>query len=147
MVTQFTLGMVGPVAIKDLAEFVKPDARCSDIPSGLGGSPVTLLVKELLRRGRRIMLFTLDPGVREEVRLAGEQLQIFVGPYRPKRARDFFTVERDYLTGAIVREKPDVLHAQWSYEFALAAMASRLPHVVTAHDAPLNVLRLNFIPY
>jgi L-malate glycosyltransferase len=29
----------------------------------------------------------------------------------------------------------------------LAAQASKLPHVITAHDAPISILRHNFIPY
>lgn len=36
---------------------------------------------------------------------------------------------------------PDVVHAHWTYEFALAAMASDLPTIVTIRDAPLTVVR------
>jgi glycosyltransferase involved in cell wall biosynthesis len=56
-------------------------------------------------------------------------------------------VERRAILEAIRRVRPDVLHAHWTYFYALAAQASGLPHVVTAHDAPLNVLRREFIPY
>jgi glycosyltransferase involved in cell wall biosynthesis len=41
----------------------------------------------------------------------------------------------------------DVIHAHWNYEFALAALASRVPTLVTAHDwAPL-ILRLHPDPF
>jgi L-malate glycosyltransferase len=108
---------------------------------------VALLSRELLKRGHRMVIFTVDRSVRDEVIVMGERLKICVGPDRPKHARDFFSEERKYLVRAIHREKPDVLHAQWTYEFALAAIASGLPYIVTAHDAPINVLRRNFIPY
>ena len=47
---------------------------------------------------------------------------------------------------AIDREKPAFLHAHFTYEYALAAIESGLPHVVTAHDAAVNCLRYAFIP-
>lgn len=147
-----TLGMAGPVAIHDLADYLDDPQRVrTSAPRGLGGSPVVLLVKELLRRGRSIKLFTLDFSVSSEVVLRGDRLSIFVGPYRKRpryRAMDCFAVERKYLAKAMAREKPDVLHAHWTYEYALGALATGLPHVITAHDAPLNILRLfHFHPY
>ena len=35
----------------------------------------------------------------------------------------------------------DLVHAHWTYEFALAAIESGVPHLITAHDAPQVVLR------
>jgi glycosyltransferase involved in cell wall biosynthesis len=41
-----------------------------------------------------------------------------------------------------MREDPcDLIHANWTYEFALAALGSGKPTLVTAHDAPFRVLR------
>jgi glycosyltransferase involved in cell wall biosynthesis len=57
------------------------------------------------------------------------------------RALDFFSFERDGLLAAIDEFAPDVIHAHWTYEFAWAALDSGLPTVVTAHDAPAQVLR------
>jgi glycosyltransferase involved in cell wall biosynthesis len=39
------------------------------------------------------------------------------------------------------------VHAHWTYEFALGAIDSRVPHVITAHDSPLQVLRYTRSPY
>lgn len=143
----YTIGMVGPITLLDFREFLDSGLDFDALPKGLGGSPVNLLSRELLKRGHRMVIFTVDRSVRDEVIVMGERLKICVGPDRPKHARDFFSEERKYLVRAIQREKPDVLHAQWTYEFALAAIASGVPYVVTAHDAPINVLRRNFIPY
>jgi len=142
-----TLAMLGPIELAQFMDLLDPSRLPEKVPKGLGGSPVNLLSRELVRRGWRLLIGTLSPDVRDEVILEGENLRICVGPYRPKRARDFFAAERSYLLSVLCRERPDIVHAQWTYEFALATQASGLPHVITAHDAPINVLRLNLIPY
>jgi glycosyltransferase involved in cell wall biosynthesis len=58
------------------------------------------------------------------------------------RIIDFFDLERRYLEQSIRSDHPDVIHAHWAYEFALAAMATDIPYLVTAHDDPLEVLKL-----
>ena len=143
-----TLGMLGPITLSEYREFLHPGQWRDDLPRGLGGTPVNLLTRELLRRGRKVVLISLYHGVQDEIILEGENLRICIGPYRPKRARDFWAVERDFIRRTIAREKPDVLHAQWTYEYALAAHGSGLPHVITAHDAPINVLHHHdYIPF
>jgi len=141
----YVIGMAGPITLADVQSYLP--ALTNDCPKGLGGQQVGLLCNELLKRGHKLIIFSLDPGVETEWVIEGERLKICLGPYTRRRARNFFRKERDYLTKAMLREKPTFLHAQWTYEFALAAIASGLPHVVTARDAPINVLRYNFIPY
>lgn len=145
----FTLGMVGPAVPREFAEHLHA-GQSDALPAGLGGSPVNLLTRELLHRGQRVVLFTLDRELHEPRVFDGPNLRIVVGPYRPRaraRALDLFRAEREFLLDAIRRERPDVLHAQWTYEFAWPAQQSGLPLVVTAHDAPLKVLRFNPSPY
>jgi glycosyltransferase involved in cell wall biosynthesis len=147
----FHLGMLSPIEVADYRELLDCGSLRPDLPRGMGATPVNLLCRELLARGQRLTLFTLDPEVHDEVVLEGNNLRICIGPYggptgrRP--ARDFFAAERRYLLHAIARERPDVLHAQWTYLYALAAQASGRPHVITAHDAPLRVLPYDFTPY
>lgn len=140
------IGMAGPICVSEFADFLHRNNERSEMPVGLGGTPVNLLSLELLKRGHRLLIFTLDPAVEKEVVLTGPQLKICIGPYRPKRARDFFRVETNVMEKAIRREQPAFVHAQWTYEFALAAIAADVPHIVTAHDAPFQVLRHNFFP-
>lgn len=141
------IGMAGPILVSDFAAYLDRDSDRTNFPVGLGGTPVNLLSRELLKRGHQLVIFTLDPRVETEVVLEGKQLKICVGPYRPKRARDFFRLERATMERAIRRERPTLVHAQWTYEFALAAIAADVPHIITAHDAPFQVLRHNCIPY
>jgi glycosyltransferase involved in cell wall biosynthesis len=141
------IGMLGPISVDAFRDHLDRASRDRSVAKGLGGTPVNLLSLQLLRRGWAVTIFTLDPGVEDELLLEGPGLRICVGPFRRIRARDFFKIERRYLLRAIQRERPDILHAHWTYEYALAAQASGLPHLITAHDAPINVLRHNFIPY
>ncbi len=141
------IGMAGPIVVSDFAAYLDRKSDRTNLPVGLGGTPVNLLSLELLKRGHQLVIFTLDPSVDTELVLEGKQLKICLGPYRPKRARDFFRLEREMMEKAIRRERPTLVHAQWTYEFALAAIAADIPHIVTAHDAPIQVLRHNFIPY
>lgn len=114
------------------------------IPDGLGGTPINILVDEFLSRGFPVVVYTLSAQVHEPVMLEGDRLRVHVGPYRARprdRALDFFHAERRFLEQAIRTEAPAFVHAHWSYEFALAALAAAPKALVTAHDAPLNILR------
>jgi glycosyltransferase involved in cell wall biosynthesis len=117
---------------------------------GLGGTPVNALVRALLGSGVQVDLVTLDPTIEAPVVVRGDSLDVLVGGYRPSarlRATDLFKAERRVLGGLLRESTADVLHAQWTYEFAWAGLASGRPCLVTAHDAPLTVLRLMPDPY
>jgi len=55
--------------------------------------------------------------------------------------RDLYKVEREGLREGIRLAKPDLLHAHWTYEFALACLETGLPMLVTTHDNAFQVLR------
>ncbi|MGB9130166.1 MAG: glycosyltransferase family 4 protein [Thiobacillus sp.] len=143
----YTLGMTGPINVADFREFIDPAQWRDDLPKGQGGTPVNLLCRELLKRGQKLVVFSCDAAVKEEIVLQGENLRLCLGPKGVRPARNFFKVERDYLQHAIAREKPDIIHAQWTYEYAMPVQVSGIPHVITAHDTPLRYLWHNFIPY
>lgn len=139
------IGIAGPVTLQMLRKHLDNDTL---LPPSYGFAPMANWVDALLERGHRVSLFTLSPGIDEPIRLAGERITIHVGRYRAKgRARDLFALERQDLSEAMRREVCEVLHAHWTYEFALAALDSGKPTVITAHDAPLNILRLHPHPY
>lgn len=142
-----TIGITGPVDLNQLTEFIE---KKQPVPSGLGGTVLPPLIKEyIVNRKHQVILFTLDQNVKKTTILEGNGLKIWIGPYRTRhRARDFFAVERDFLRDAIQHENQiSFLHAHWTYEFALAALDSGKPTLVTAHDAPLMILRYDPTPY
>ena len=117
---------------------------------GLGGVPVNLLARALASRGWQVTVVSTSPDVAEPWRHREANVEIVLVPERVRareRALDFFKIERRALTDEIRRQRPDLVHAHWTYEFALAALTSGLPTLVTAHDAPLTILRHLRDPY
>lgn len=143
------LGITGPITTAAFLEYLDPAYRnLPGLPPGLGGTPVVALALGLLARGHKIVIFSLDESVSDELVLNGPALRICFGPFRRQhRARDFFAAERAYLARAILREQPSVVHAHWTYEFALGSLDSGVTTVVTVHDAPLRTLMLDPTPY
>jgi len=60
-----------------------------------------------------------------------------------RKMRDLYKVERQRLREGIRLAKPDLLHAHWTYEFALACLDTELPVLVTSHDNALQQLRFS----
>lgn len=146
------IGVAGPVELNLLKDHLYQEYRSTtDRIQGLGGSQVTQLVHEYLRLGHKVSVYTLDQGVadNEVLRLTGTNFQVYVGPFRRGRrvTLDFQSVERRSLHRFMIEDQADVIHAHWTYEFAQAAIASGLPHVVTVRDWAPTILRLMPKPY
>lgn len=99
-------------------------------------------------RGHSVSVFTLSPQATRLESHYGPGLALHIAPYRATgRAKDIFRVERRGLESLMHDHPQDVLHAHWTYEFALAALKVSRRVVVTAHDSPLDILRLHPHPY
>jgi glycosyltransferase involved in cell wall biosynthesis len=114
----------------------------------------------LLRLGHRVTGITTDgtlPMAGGPVRHKGPGFAFVVCPARarawrfngrhPGRVLDLFNCERRLLRRVMVEVSPDIVHAHWSYEFALAAIEQPAPHLITCHDSPTAVLRFTRSPY
>lgn len=125
------------------------DSR-QEFPAGMGGPPVNDLVRALLDLGHDVVLVSGSNDIQKPWRLTEGRLQIRLVPFRIRardRALDGFRLERKMLTEEIDDANGDIVHAHWTYEFALAAIKSKSPHIISIHDAPLSILRLMFDPY
>jgi L-malate glycosyltransferase len=142
---QGTVGVLAPIELSEFREYLSRGALDAFPHKILGAAPVNLLCKELLRRGRRLVIFSLNPSVTSEHFFEGERLRIYVGPSKVSSVMNAFREERRFLTGRMARENLACLHAHWTYEYALAAIDTGLPHVITAHDAPMDYLWRNLI--
>ena len=72
----------------------------------------------------------------------GVKLIYVIGRRQEKlKALTFYSLERKSILNQIKSVKPDFVHAHWTYEYALAAQDSGLPHVITVHDEPWEILR------
>jgi L-malate glycosyltransferase len=139
------IGIAGPVSLQLLKHLVR---NGGEMPRGYEFPLLALFVKEYIRLGHHVVFFTLDPSTVAPRTFSGPNLTIHIGRYRPHgRARDFFSVEQSDLITAMTADPCDIIHAHWTYEFALATLRTGQPNLITAHDAPLNILRYNHSPY
>lgn len=147
------IGIAGPIATADIASMLEGSPQ--DLPVGYPGAPLlATLICELLRLGHRVSAFTLSSDMPLHggvVTAQGDNFSLSYIPKRPHawrpnglrpgRILDLYAFEREQLQRAIAKMAPDVVHAHWTYEFALAALRTGLPHVVTCHDSPYRVAR------
>lgn len=111
------------------------------MPSGFLFAPAADWIQELMKRGHRITVYTTARGVTAPATFQGDRLRIRIAPQRARgTGRDFFAGERCALQRMMREDRCDLIHAHWTYEFALAALASDIPTLVTIHDHPWKVL-------
>jgi glycosyltransferase involved in cell wall biosynthesis len=153
------VALTGPIAGDDVRAYLRPGT--AGVPKGYTGAPLTgILIGELLRLGHRVTAVTTDsdlPAAGGSMRLEGPNFSFVACPSRPRawrpngvspgRVMDLFASERRLVSDAIGAAAPDIVHAHWSYEFALAALDLPLPHLITCHDSPAVVLRYTRSPY
>jgi glycosyltransferase involved in cell wall biosynthesis len=138
--------LTGPCAPIDLAHlFNIQDAKRANEAKGYRGLPVSMLGEALVKLGHEVFVLTLTDKIESDVEVyKGNNIELHVVKCR-SRARDlalsFFKHERILLAREIHRIKPQIVHAHWTYEYALAAIESNIPVLVTVHDAPLKILR------
>lgn len=114
----------------------------------LPSPPVEHLVEGLLAADIAVDLVTCSPTTREPAIAESDDLSVFVAPYRlGGRGADAFREERRALSGLLARTTGDLVHAHWTYEFAMATLSDPRPRVITIHDAPLTILRYRPDPY
>ena len=140
------IGISGPILIEPFKKYLETTAAADNsCVKGLGGTSVNTLAQGLLEHGHELVLFSMDTEVKEEFTLDGPRLRICIGPYRSnlrRQALSFYRLEREYIRRAIERERPNIVHAHWTYEFALGALASGVPTLVTVRDwAPAVLAR------
>jgi glycosyltransferase involved in cell wall biosynthesis len=135
------IAILAPLELVEFRDFLFPK-DASRISNRISGAPpIYLLCKELLKRGHHLVLFSLHPLVEHEQVLEGERLRIYLGPIKTTSVLNCYKEERRFLTAAMRRETLACVHAHWTYEYALAAIDAGFPYLITAHDAPLTVLR------
>ena len=105
------------------------------------------LAEQLLIAGHRVTLVSTAFDIDAPLQFQRDQLGLILVPARTRArdlALDFFRVERRGLAAGLREIRPDIIHAQWTYEFALgAAEAAVAPVLVTARDSPLAIFRFS----
>ncbi|RZK24660.1 MAG: glycosyltransferase family 1 protein [Hymenobacter sp.] len=140
------IGVVAPIATDDL--LAPAERRAGPYPAGRAGAPlISNLIKEYVARGHRVVAITLDdqlgdddpPFVHESPLLTYVVVPARSRTFRPNgrrlgRTADFFWHERRLMETQLRRYRPEVVHAHWTYEYALAGLAYDPQTIVTVHD-------------
>ncbi len=146
------IGIVAPIATNDLLPELA--AQAGSCPKGREGAPlISHLILEYIVRGHQVLAVTTDPRMDDDappfVYERGLLTYVVVPsrrrPFRPNgrrlgRTADFFRFERRQLLAVLRAYQPEVVHAHWTYEFALAALAYRADALITAHDNARTIL-------
>jgi glycosyltransferase involved in cell wall biosynthesis len=133
------IGFVGPIDTALLAETL--DLGKDALPVAYGFPMNSMLVCALLAAGHEVVVFGLSDQISEPKAWDFGALKIRLGRYRhDHRARDFFKTERADLVSALESEPCDILHAHWTYEFALAALRVDQDTLITVQDWAPTIL-------
>lgn len=141
------IGIVAPFNPHSVLKYFGPDAKVPDV--NRNASSINAIVEELLEQGHRVIVFTYVTDHRFIPQVVeGEQIKVyvlssktiipkaglFVRLYMPRALRNVMDNEVKNL---------DVLHAHWTYDYALAAQnyCDRLPVFVTVRDWCPKILR------
>ena len=153
MKSKLHIGITGYIGTDHVSEWL--DGDTSLLPKGQPNAPLLgVLIGELLKQGHKVSAFTTDTTIFDEnkiIKASGKNFDFYICPARPRawrfnkfylgRAVDGFAYERHQLLKAVKQAQPDIIHAHWTYEYALAAIKTGLPHVITCHDSPKTILR------
>jgi glycosyltransferase involved in cell wall biosynthesis len=130
------IGVAGPFCLRTFSG----DYCLSDAPPTHSFAPLSHYVNELLSRGHEVHVFTTGDTRSQWVRQQG-RLSVTVVPRRRQGTmRNFLANERRALANAMLNSQCEIIHANWTYEYALAAQSAHKPCVITAHDAPFALL-------
>ena len=134
------IAYVGPISLHLLQdEGVDP----ASTPPGFLYAFGAYLVREYLRRGHEVSIVTTIHRLPSPFSWSNDRLSIDAVPTRRGYlfCIDAFRSERRQMVAALHRRQPDVIHAQWTYEFAHAALGSGFPCLVTARDSPRQIFK------
>lgn len=133
------IGFASPVSLQHLRAFVRDGEQ---VPKGYQFAPAADWILELMRRGHHVTVYATAREIAAPMSFSGEELRIRIAPQRQRGSgRDLFAAERECLARMMAEDQCDVIHAHWTYQFALAALSSGVPTLITIHDLPWNVLR------
>jgi glycosyltransferase involved in cell wall biosynthesis len=138
------IGIAGPIDLKLLnfqfKEYEIP-ARILTFPLMSG------IVNSLMELGHEIIVYTYALDIDEPIVIRKEKLTICIARRKPSPGRRFFKSEINNLTELMIKYPADLINAQWTYEYALAAINSGIPNVITIRDHALTILKYQPDPF
>jgi glycosyltransferase involved in cell wall biosynthesis len=131
------IGIAGSMSLK-LLDFEYPDEK---IPDGYPFPLISLIINALLKRGHSVVAYTCSWHIEKPIVYQDNRLTICIAPRFKKAGRRLFNQEREQLTKLMKQYPADIINAQWTYEFAQAAIDSNIPSVITIRDHASTILK------
>lgn len=139
--------LAGPLETAALGQSVGMDL--SGLPAGITQTPLGPMAGGLLAAGHEVHIVTLDPRLDKPEEHRRGPLTLTFCPFRGEpryrartRSLDLFAAEIAHLKHAMQQSNADIVHANWTYEYAEAAIRSGRPMVATMHDLGWDYLFL-----
>jgi glycosyltransferase involved in cell wall biosynthesis len=134
------VALCGPMSLKLLQERLD---GAPILPRGYEFPFMAYLACALLGEGLKVTVITSCSDVGSISEWRGKDLHVIATPRRCRNLYfvDAYRKEVAHMRRAIRAVHPDIVHANWTYEFADAAISSGFPHLVTAHDSPWTALK------
>lgn len=134
------IGICGPVNPKMLSAYLHRGQKIPDINKS--ANAVNTYIIELLRNGHHVIVVTSDvPGFKEDEVLKGDNILIHIvrsnpGLYVTSTLSRIYMIPRLKKALKLYVADMEVLHAQWTYDFALAAKSfeKELPVFCSVRD-------------
>jgi glycosyltransferase involved in cell wall biosynthesis len=136
------IGYLAPMSWDPLMAFLPIGVT---LPDPLYFETGSQYVAEFIRQGHHVSVFTLSSNLDSPMVVHGNGITLHIGMTRTgwkAKVADIMRFERKQLALMLQRDPCDVYHANWTYEYACAAL-SVCPQktLVTAHDKPTDILR------
>lgn len=152
MARDLHIAVLGPVDLGHLRSLCGEMVESTDQATGHPGAvALATLTYALALRGSRLTVITTAADVRQpRHEILPNGVTVIAVPQRVGGyGRDFQRVERRELSQALASlDDVDLVHAHWTYEYALAALsARRTPLLVSVRDWAPAILRRNLHPY
>jgi len=136
------IGLVMPVSWEPLLPYLPQGVKLPEPLKFEFGSHLAVALRKL---GHEVHVFTLCQLFQGEMHVSGDGIHVHITGYRKGAWRytlDFYRTESRVLLKMLNTFPCDILHAHWTYEFALPVVKSTFKHVVSVRDAPWKVLWL-----
>ena len=107
------------------------------------GSPVNAQVAEMSRWVKKISVLTYSANIESISVYQIKNVTFYLFPLRKNKIwiLDCYKIERKMISKKLAQIKPDLIHAHWTYEYALIALQFDPRSIVSVHDNPFVVLQ------
>jgi glycosyltransferase involved in cell wall biosynthesis len=136
------IGIVSPFNPYTVIDYLSEESKLIVKVLNVSATSINVLVKSFLEDGHKVVVFTEDSSTFSNTKLYGEKIEIHIIGVKFKSKLltyfppQFITARR--IENCIIKNgnNLDVLHAQWTYDFAFASskFINKIPVICTVRD-------------